>query len=230
MAEQLTFELADPPAARFSTFVAGPNGEVVDALERLAQHRSRETSLVLWGAPGAGKTHLLNAAVAAAREAGRAAVLVGELSSLETPDQPGALVAVDDVDRADALAQGRLFTLYNALATSGGQLVVAARTPPARMTLRDDVRTRLGWGLVFELRPLADAEKPSALAAFAKSRGFALSQEAIDYLLAHGRRDMGSLVAALTSLDRHSLAHKRAITVPFIREWLQRELLPPGSS
>ena len=134
-----------------------------------------------------------------------------------------ALVAVDDIDRADSAAQGRLFTLYNRLAANGGQLVAAASAPPAGMALRDDLRTRLGWGLVIEIVPLTDAEKPDALEVFARSRGFRLNADAIAYLLAHGRRDMPSLVAALAALDQQSLALQRPITVPLIRDWLQRE-------
>jgi DnaA family protein len=134
---------------------------------------------------------------------------------------------VDRVDHAGAAAQGRLFTLYNALAAAGGQLIVASAMPPARLSLRDDLRTRLGWGLVFEIVPLSDAEKPSALAAFARSRGFRLSDDVIAYLLAHGRRDMASLVQTLGALDRHSLALQRPITVPLIRDWLQREMRLP---
>jgi DnaA-homolog protein len=226
--KQLTFELAAAPPASFSTFVAGPNAEVVDTLAALARGELRETSLVLWGAPGAGKSHLLQAAVAAAREIGRTAEWWAAPEAVPAATPPrGAIVAIDRVDEADAASQARLFTLYNELAAAGGQLVVAASAPPARMTLRDDVRSRLGWGLVFELRPLDDADKPSAVAAFARARGFELSQDAIDYLLAHGRRDMATLVRTITALDRESLAMKRAVTVPFIREWLQGELLPP---
>ncbi len=98
------------------------------------------------------------------------------------------------------------------------------RAPPARLALREDLRTRLALGLVFEVIPLADADKPQALAAFARERGFRLSDDVIAYLLAHGRRDMPSLVATLAALDRHSLATQRGITVPLLREWLQREL------
>jgi DnaA family protein len=82
----------------------------------------------------------------------------------------------------------------------------------------------LGWGLVYELIPLADADKPAALAAYARGRGFRLADEVIDYLLAHGRRDMGALVGALAALDRHSLANKRPITVPMLRAWLQQDI------
>lgn len=229
MAEQLTFELAGAPPATFATFVSGPSAEAVEAVMRIARREALETGVVLWGAAGAGKSHLLRAAVALAHEHGREATFLADAGQLgDTAFASSTLVAIDHVDQASDEAQARLFTLYNALAASGGQLIAAAAVPPARMTLRDDLRTRLGWGLVYELVPLADADKPAALAAFARARGFRLGADAIAYLLAHGRRDMASLVAMLTALDRHSLALQRPVTVPLIREWLQRDMrLPP---
>ena len=106
----------------------------------------------------------------------------------------------------------------------GGQWLAAASAPPASLPLRDDLRTRVALGLVFEIVPLSDTDKSVALAAYARERGFRLSDDVIAYLLAHGRRDMPTLVATLAALDRHSLATQRAITVPLLRDWLQREL------
>jgi DnaA family protein len=225
VAEQLTFELAGMPPSTFATFVAGPNAEVVQTLARIASREAVEIGIVLWGANGAGKTHLLRAAVALASERGRVAQYIAHPDDeLPVAPAPASLIAVDCIDLAGAHAQAQLFTLYNTLAAGGGQLVAASTVPPARMPLRDDLRTRLGWGLVFELVPLADADKPAALAAFANARGFRLEEDAIGYLLAHGRRDMGSLVGALIALDRRSLALQRPITIPLIREWLQRDM------
>lgn len=225
MPEQLTFALAPEPAPTFANFVAGPNAEAAEALVRFAAALLPETVVVVWGAAGAGKSHLLRAMCAAAAGAGRPVRHCAQPHEVpEAPPDARALVTVDEVDRADLAAQARLFSLYNVLAASGGQLAVAASVPPARMPLREDVRTRLGWGLVYEVVPLADDAKPAALAAFARQRGFRLADDAIAYLLAHGRRDMASLVRALIALDAHSLAHKRAVTVPLIRAWLQREI------
>ena len=227
--EQLIFELVAPEPPSFATFVAGRNDEAVAALRRAAAGTLAETSVVLWGAPGAGKSHLVAATVAAARAAGRAAFACASPAGLPRADPaPGPLVAVDDVDAADADAQARLFTLYNRLRDRGGTLVAAGGAPPARSPLRDDVRTRLSWGLVYEIVPLADADKPAALAAYARSRGFALADDVIGYLLAHGRRDMGTLVATLAALDRRSLAQKRPVTLPLLREWLQRSIDDPA--
>jgi len=225
--EQLIFELATPEPPMFGNFVAGANAEAVATLRRIAVGDDSETGVVVWGAPGVGKSHLLRAAVAEALAAGRSGRYFANAAEVDAvPSDAAAFVAVDDVDAADPAAQGRLFTLYNALAASRGQLAAAAHRAPARLALRDDLRTRLGHGLVFEVVALADDDKAAALAVYARERGFGLSGDVIDYLLAHGRRDMASLVAALAALDRMSLSAKRPISVALLREWLQR----PGAS
>ncbi len=118
-----------------------------------------------------------------------------------------------------------MFTLYNRLKQDGGRLLAASRASLATLSLREDLRTRLGWGLVYEALPLADAEKAAALAHFAAQRGFRLSAEVIDYLLRHGRRDMRTLLAALAALDRLSLSAKRPVTVPLLKQWLRAPAL-----
>ena len=221
--EQLTFELAAPEPPTFANYVSAGNAEAAAVLARCATSDWRETCIVLWGGPGGGKTHLLRAAVAHALGVMPAYY---HATPFDVPDDfPAgrAVIAVDDVDRADPAAQGRLFTLFNALAASGGCLLAAAAVPPARMPLRDDLRSRLGWGLVFEIVPLADADKVAALGAYARSLGLELAPDVVAYLLAHGRRDMSTLVATVAALDRHSLSTKRAITVPLLRAWMQRE-------
>jgi len=106
-------------------------------------------------------------------------------------------------------------------ASPGAALVTTGSAPPAQLALRDDVRTRLAWGLVYQLHALTDEEKARALEEHARSRGLALSHDVIAYLLNHMPRDMRTLVAILDALDGYALAAKRAITVPLVREWAQ---------
>jgi DnaA family protein len=227
--EQLVFELVLPEPPSFANFLVGRNAELVDALSAFVTG-ARDTGMLIWGGPGVGKTHLARAAVALAQELGLGArffahpreidddALVSVRASTEQ------LIAIDGIDLADEATAGRLFTLYNAIKERQARLIATSRTPLAALPLREDLRTRLGWGLVYELVALDDDAKPAALAAYAKGRGIVLSDDVIDYLLRHGRRDMPSLLATLVALDRQSLATKRPITVPLLKGWLQREL------
>ena len=227
--EQLVFELAVPEPPSFANFLAGRNAELIDALSAFVTG-GRETGMLIWGGPGVGKTHLALAAIALARERGLGARMFAHPNEIDDEALAAVrasteqVVAIDGIDLADEAAAGRLFTLYNAIKERQARLIATSRTPLATLPLREDVRTRLGWGLVYELLALEDDAKPAALAVYARSRGIVLSDEVIEYLLRHGRRDMPSLLAALAALDRLSLATKRPITVPLLKGWLQREL------
>lgn len=220
MPEQLVFELGRVEPPGFDNFVAGANAEIVAALRQFVAAPT-DPGLVLWGGPATGKTHLLRASVAEARARGRGAIYCETPAALPPePPLPATLMAIDAIDTADPGQQALLFTLYNALPGHGGQLICAAPLPPARLPLREDLRTRIGHGLIFEVKPLADADLPQALRVYAEERGFPLGPDVIDYLLRHRRRDVRSLTAMLAALDRHSLATRRPITVPLLRDWL----------
>jgi DnaA family protein len=89
-----------------------------------------------------------------------------------------------------------------------------------QLGLRPDLVTRLGWGLVYQVHALTDADKSEALEHYAAARGFSLQPEVRQYLLARVRRDLPTLLAMLDALDRYSLEAKRPITVPLLRELL----------
>ena len=223
--EQLVFELAAPDPPSLANFLPGRNAELLAVLPAFIAGEHNATGLLLWGAPASGKSHLLAAAVALARERGLVARYVAHPGTIgDDVFGADALIAIDRVDEADAAAAGRMFTGFNALQVRQGRMIAATRAPLAALPLREDLRTRLGWGLVYEVVPLADEDKSTALRAYAKERGLSLSGDVIDYLLRHGRRDMRSLLATLVALDHRSLATKRPITVPMIRDWLQQEI------
>lgn len=215
----LDWGASGPPS--LDSFVVGRNQELTAMLRRIDDRKADSPDqhfITLWGEAGAGKTHLLHALGA------------GERALYLSADQPPgnfswaseiALYLLDDCDRLDADQQIAAFALYNQVRESGGMLVAATGKPPAQLTLREDLRTRLAWGLVYQVHGLSDDEKIDALSKSADERGLVLSPGVLPYLLTHFRRDMQSLSAILDALDRYSLETQRPITMPLLRELLQ---------
>ena len=216
---QLLLDIVPGWQPTLDNFVTGSNLELLSALRHALAGSSSERCFYVWGEVGSGKSHLLQACVSTALDTQRSA------SYTQGSVPPFAeVVAVDDVERLDDAAQIGLFNLYNRIRDSGGMLLVSGTQSPQHLKLRDDLRTRLGWGLVYQVHGLSDEEKAQALAQHAQSRGFALPPEVTQYLLRHGRRDLPSLVAALDALDEHSLRLHRAPSVPLLKEILQQAL------
>jgi DnaA-homolog protein len=195
---QLPLDISPPAEPDFDNFVPGANSEAVSRVRALAEGVLREAVIYLWGDTGSGRTHLLCAAARA---------------------NP-SLVIADDVETLDTDAQQQLFGAINAARDGQAAVLAAGRAAPLALALREDLRTRLGWGLVYHLKPLAEQEKLQHLQAEAVRRGLTLTDEVARYLLARVPRDMATLVALLDALDRHALAQKRPLTVGLVREVL----------
>jgi DnaA family protein len=131
---------------------------------------------------------------------------------------------VDNVEALGESGQIVLFNLINRLRASGGRLLAAASVPPLRLILREDLRTRLGSGLVYRLQPAERRREAGGTRRAGQARGLVLPPEAFNYLFSRAPRDMRSLMALLVAIDRYSLEHKRPITLPLLREVLQTSL------
>ena len=202
---QLVLEISPPPEPLFEGFVTGRNEELVAKLKDVAAGRAAETVVYLWGERGSGRSHLLNA-------------------TLHAVEVPARLTVADDVDSLSEQAQVALFNRINEIraAVSGqrGTLLAAGSAPPAQLALREDLKSRLAWGLVYQVHTLTDPEKAGYLRDAATRRGLAISDEVVSYLLTHVRRDLPTLVAILAHLDEYSLSRQRPLTLPLVREAL----------
>lgn len=222
MPQQLTLDIRPEQHPTLDNFIAGANAELVARLRALAQPKAFD-AVYLWGPPGSGRTHLLRATLAAAEAAGRRVVLVaGEEADAELPCPPGGLLIVDDVDRLDDAAQVALFRAFNSARLAGLALLIAGPAAPLELKLREDLRTRIGQALVYQVQPLSDEEKAATLHSQASQRGLRVEDEVIGYMLRHTARDLPSLMAVLDELDRASLERKRPVTVPLLKEMLNK--------
>ena len=193
--KQLALEISPPPQPTLENFIPGANAELLARLRDFRSGSFPEVILYLWGSPGSGKSHLLRAA--------------------------GGEHTADDVERLDEAAQIELFNIINEARESGGRVLASGNSPPAQLPLREDLKSRLAWGLVYELKPLNDAERAAYLRVEAERRGLRLPEEVIAFLLTRMKRDLRSLTAILDRLDQFSLETQRPITLPMLREALK---------
>ena len=205
----------------FDNFVAGANAPAVAHLQALT---APAAPVYLWGPSGAGKTHLLQALVQRFEEQGTHAGWFSAADAAPWPfDDAWGLVVIDACDRLDAAQQHAAFALFVEAATRGVPVAAAGQVPPVDLPLREDLRTRLGWGHVFAVQPLAEPEVRATLRRVADQRGIFLSDEVMDYLLTRFARDLKHLVAQLDRLDEFSMSTKRPVTVPLLKQMLLQE-------
>lgn len=216
--KQLALGLRPGLQQGFDNFAVGANAAALCALRNAG---AGAAPIYLWGGCGAGKTHLLRALDFDAQARGRT-VRAFDRSTLVpwACDEDTSLILLDDCHAFDTARQHAAFALFVEAQTLGASVVAAGRLPPVDLPVREDLRTRLGWGLVFQIQPLDEAQARDALKREAAQRGITLTEEVVAYLLTRFARDLGSLMRLLDALDEFALLHQRAVTVPLVRQML----------
>jgi DnaA family protein len=219
--KQLPLPIVAPATARFETFMSGANAAAVQHLQQL---RTPAAPVYLWGPSGSGKTHLLRALAEARHERGER---VGWFDAAARPPwlmEPGyTLLLLDGCDRYDEAQQASAFGLLVDAQSHGVAWVAAARVPPVDLPLREDLRTRLGWGPVFALQNLPEEQARAVLRRESDRRGIFLSDDVMDYLLTRFARDLSHLMALLDRLDGFALSEHRSVTVPLLKKMLSEQ-------
>lgn len=237
MSQQLLLEIIPASDPTFDNMVVGSNAAAIDAARGLAPGRA----LYLWGPPGSGRSHFLRALACSApsiylNTSSTAVEMMDWATAQEikvdsapvacpTASSLARLIVIDDIQDMDEAQQASVFALYNrwrecASTDTAFGLAVSGNLAPMMMPLREDLRTRLGWDLVFRIEPLSDEDKSAALQAYAHAQGLPLSAEVLDWMLTHYSRDIRQLFALVDALDRYSLSKHRTVTVPLLRTML----------
>lgn len=242
--KQFALDLSQIPKASLDNYLPGKDLALITGLQDLSKSWQKKTSrpqtnplnqrwIYWWGPEGSGRTHLLEAISNAAADAGihhfslgpqepTSWVRLEEKMSALTADETPSVITVDDVDRLDERLVGALFRILNGVQASKAiHIFMAGKAAPAALELREDLRTRLAWGLVFQTDLLDDDAKIQALEQAAVARGLVLSPDVLPWLLSRFYRDMPNLMALMDALDAYSLETKRAVTLPLVRELLQ---------
>jgi DnaA-homolog protein len=221
--KQIALDIGLARGPTLASFLAGPNEAALRHLQLWAGSPTRSpVPTYLWGPGASGKTHLLKAIAESLREQGAAAGWL-DATIHEPPEfnEHWAVVLLDDVHLYTAVQQHAAFNWFvNAQSLQRGVLAAGA-LPPADLKVREDLRTRLAWGHVFQLSVLGEPERRAVLRQAADARGVFLGDEVMDFMLTRFSRDLGSLMQLLEHLDGYALQTKRAITIPLIKAMLE---------
>ena len=217
---QLIFDFAERGYPGFDKFLGTENAELVYVL----QHK-HDPFIYVWGEEGAGKSHLLRAWVSQALDAGKKAVYIDAAATALTEAAFEAeYLAIDQIEKLGNEEQALLFAVFNRFRNSGkGFLLLSSEHPPQQLVIREDLRTRMAYCLVYEVKPLTDQEKIDALVSMAAARQVTIDPEIFEYLLNHWRRDMDSLMQMLDTLDNYAVTMGKRITLPLLRQLLKQQ-------
>ena len=222
---QLPLNVTLNDESRFDNFYPHNNEQIILALQAFLK-TSNETVFYLWGDRGVGKSHLLQAAAALAKDEHVSALYIdGASHDIHSAD---LIVAVEScgwlcVDNIDAMIstpewQEAMFHVFNSLKDRQAKILVSAEVSPRQLTIElEDLRSRLAWGEVYQVHSLSDHDKVRVLQFRANLRGLKLSDEVASYLLNRMPRNMSDLFQVLVTLDEASMAAQRAITIPFVK-------------
>jgi len=225
--KQMALDIGLHTAPTLESFFTGPNSA---ALEHLRLWTSSQmpspVPTYLWGESGSGKSHLLRAVQSELTDSGmRVGWLDANHNDRLSFDESWTAVLMDDVHLYNLEQQQLAFNWFvNALAPKTGLarwVLAAGMLPPADLKLRDDLRSRLGWGHVYALQVLSDTERAAVLRLEADARGLFLSDDVMSYMLSRFSRDLSSLMTLLDHLDQYALQTQRAITIPLIKSMLE---------
>jgi DnaA family protein len=222
--QQLALDIGLASGPTLANFFAGPNSAALQHLQLWAGSPTRSpVPTYLWGAEASGKSHLLEAVRSALRAQGASiGWLAPDVHEPPEFDESWAAVLMDDVQLYSAIQQHAAFNWFVNAQGLQRWVLASGTLPPADLALRDDLRSRLGWGHVYQLHLLSEPERRSVLRQQADARGVFLSDEVMDFMLRRFSRDLGSLVQLLDTLDSYALQTQRAITIPLIKAMLEK--------
>jgi DnaA-homolog protein len=200
--DQLILNISPPEKKTFDNYVFGKNAEIVATLKDFDSKNCGFQIIYLWGVEGSGKSHLLNA--------------------LKNP----LIEKIEDLQDMDTQEHTKLFNLINEIKSNDKKIIITGNQSPDEIkNMREDLLSRLKWGLVLHIKPLSDEDKFKVITNQSQERGFYIEEKVIQYCLRHLRRDLHTLINTLHALDEWSLKTKRPITINLLKELLNKKII-----
>ncbi len=221
---QIPLQVQLDDTATFDNFFVADNLQLLKKLTSLT--KSNNEFLYCWGTNDSGKTHLAQALCRQFHENNLAAAYIPLKDQNLSPEILNGmsfmdLVCLDDIDQVegDGPWETALFDLYNELKLEGKHLIVFANKPPSTSQFKlADLRSRLTAMEIYRIESLDDEGKEALFITRAENRGLEISNEVVKFITARKSRSVSDLISILDKLDHSSMALKRKVTIPLVKE------------
>ena len=219
--QQIPLDIGLERTPELAHYLPGTNAAAFAQVQAwLAHQGDNPVPLYIWGQASSGKTYLLRAAQHALSARGLKTGWMDSHCQAPDFDEDWGAIFLDEVQHYDAAQQQQAFSWLAQAKALHMPVLAAGDAPPLALDLREDLRNRLGWGLVQTLQVLSEEQTRAVLRQEADARGIVLSEEVLDFMLRHFSRDLASLMELLEHIDGYALYAKRAVTVPLIKAML----------
>jgi len=200
------------------------NNQLLDFIAKLYLDKT-SAKIYVYGAPGLGKTHLLQGAALKALSDQQSAMYIDCHNSLpehvlESIEQLN-WISIDNIDAINANQQNLFFDLYNRAKQAKVSMIISGPDLPSELGVMKDLKTRLGLATIFQLQPLDDELTMSVLNNQMVDRNLSIDSKVYEYLFKYYSRDVKVLLTAMDDLDKASLQEKQSISIPFVRKTLR---------
>lgn len=223
MSRQLVLDLGHRTArGRADFLVSDSNAEAVEWIDRWPGWPSR--AFVIWGPPASGKTHLGHVwcARSGADRIGAEDVRAGEAVDLR---ERNACLFLDDADDLAGSADDEeaLLHLYNFMLETEGTLLLAAQQAPTFWPVSlADLSSRMKALQGVGISAPDDRLLAALLVKQFQDRQLRISEEVVVYLLPRIERSFEAVAQIVAAIDTAALEHLRPVTVPLVRDVLNR--------
>ena len=199
------------------------NKQLLDFIAQLYVDKT-SAEIYVYGAPGHGKTHLLQGAALRVLSDQQTAMYIDCHNSLpghvlESIEQLN-WISIDNIDTINDNDQNLFFDLYNRAKQETVTMLISGSDLPSQLSVMKDLKTRLGLAAIFQLQPLNDELTMLVLNNQMIDRNLSIDSKVYEYLFKYYSRDVKILLAAMDDLDKASLQAKQSITIPFVKKTL----------
>ena len=238
---QLIINFPARPEYCFSNFVVYQGSEIAFATanEISSGGEIPYQTLYISGETGLGKTHLLISignSLAETQPDKKTLYLLCDdfIRNIEVEDPSSTnktvrqladvdYLLMDNIDHISghALAQEKLYYIYNTVTERGGKIIFAGRMAPDQLFATESfLKSRFNWGMTVMLRRMDDAASARVIKKLCKDIDLSVSDNIINFMLSRIRRDYPSFKNAIAKINQESFARKSKVTLPLVKETL----------